>query len=380
MQNRAIVHLDLDTFFVSVERLKNSSFNDKPLIIGGLSDRGVVASCSYEARAFGVRSAMPVKMAKYLCPDAIFLRGDMDAYSKYSNDVTNIIAEKSPAFEKASIDEHYIDITGMDQFYGNLKWSHELSKAIVKETGLPISFGLSINKTVSKVATGESKPHGEKEVLAGTEKLFLAPLSIRKIPMVGEKTYSMLRNMGIEKVKTLQEMPMDLLHKVMGENGSTLWKKANGIDNNPVVPYSEQKSMSKENTFDKDSIDIDRLHSVIAKMTEQLAYQLRSSNKLTSCLTIKIRYSDFNTYTQQVKIPYTSADHILIPKAKEIFDKLFAKRLLVRLIGVKFSGLVGGNQQINLFEDTAELYNLYQSMDKIRLRFGEDKIGRCIPV
>jgi DNA polymerase-4 len=378
MSTRTIVHLDLDTFFVSVERLKNSAFNGKPLIIGGLSDRGVVASCSYETRAFGVHSAMPTKMAKYLCPDAIFLKGDMDSYSKYSNDVTEIIAANSPAFEKASIDEHYIDITGMDKYYGSMKWAHELIQTIEKETHLPISFGLSVNKTVSKVATGEAKPHGEREVPAGMEKLFLAPLSIRKIPMIGEKTYHLLRNMGIDKVKTLQEMPIELMQKVFGENGITMWKKANGIDNDPVEPYSEQKSISKENTFDKDTIDTDKLHRVIAKMVEQLAYQLRSSNKLTSCLTIKIRYSDFNTCTQQVKIPYTSADHILIPRAKEIFDKLFAKRLLVRLIGVKFSGLVGGNQQINLFEDTTEMYNLYQAMDKVRRRFGEDKIGRCI--
>src|ERR1019366_6828579 len=195
---RTVVHMDLDSFFVSVERLMDSSLIGKPVIIGGTSDRGVVASCSYEARKFGVHSAMPAKMAKQLCPHAIFVRGDMDNYTKYSNIVTEIIEKEAPLVEKASIDEHYLDITGMDRYIKNsMQWTHELRNRIIKETGLPISYGLSVNKTVSKVATGESKPNGEKMIDAGIEKLFLAPLSIKKIPGIGDKTYIMLRNMGI---------------------------------------------------------------------------------------------------------------------------------------------------------------------------------------
>ena len=197
--------------------------------------------------------------------------------------------------------------------------------------------------------------------------------------MIGEKTYLLLRNMGIEKVYTLQEMPLEVMQRVFGENGTMMWKKANGIDNSPVVQYSERKSISTEDTFDKDTIDVIKLKNIIAKMVEKLAFQLRSSNKLTSCITVKIRYSDFNTFTHQAKIQYTSADHILITKTKELFDKLFTKRMLIRLVGVKFSGLVGGNQQINLFDDTAEMYNLYQAMDRMRRKYGDEIVKRCIP-
>ncbi|MDD2636842.1 MAG: DNA polymerase IV, partial [Bacteroidales bacterium] len=161
MSSRTIVHIDLDSFYVSVERLENNKLNGVPVIVGGGSDRGVVSSCSYEARHFGVRSGMPAKMAKYLCPDAVFIRGDMEVYSRYSKIVTDIVAEKSPTYEKASIDEHYIDISGMDKFYGSNKWAKELKNDIVTNTGLPISFGLSVNKTVAKIATGEAKPFGE---------------------------------------------------------------------------------------------------------------------------------------------------------------------------------------------------------------------------
>src|SRR5690554_3898336 len=234
---RQIVHCDLDTFFVSVERLINSNLIGKPVLIGGASDRGVVASCSYEARKYGIHSAMPMRLARQLCPEALLVKGDMDLYSKYSALVTEIISDCTPVVEKASIDEHYMDITGMDKFFGCWKWTQELRQKIVKETGLPISFGLSINKTVSKIATGEAKPFGEQQILIGQEKSFLAPLSIRKIPMVGGKTYAQLRNMGINKIMTLQQMEAQTMRRVLGENGVTIWKKANGIDKSLVVPF-----------------------------------------------------------------------------------------------------------------------------------------------
>jgi DNA polymerase-4 len=246
---RQVVHLDLDTFFVSVERLTNSSLEGKPVIIGGTSDRGVVASCSYEARQFGVHSAMPMKMARILCSDAIIVRGDMDMYSKYSAMVTDIIAEQAPLYEKASIDEHYIDITGMDRFFGSLKWTAELRRRIMDNTGLPISFGLSVNKTVSKIATGEAKPNGLLQVSYPEVKPFLGPLSIRKIPMVGKKAYGVLRSMGVSKISTLADIPPEMMERLMGKNGIVLWKKANGVDNTPVQPYSERKSISSESTF-----------------------------------------------------------------------------------------------------------------------------------
>jgi len=376
---RRIVHLDLDSFFVSVECLNNKFLVGKPVIIGGTSDRGVVASCSYEARKFGVHSAMPSKMAKQLCPHAIFVKGDMDLYSKYSGIVTDIIKERAPVVEKASIDEHYLDVTGMDKYIKHsMLWTHELRQLITKETGLPISYGLSINKTVSKVATNEAKPNGEKEIEEGTEKFFLSPLSIRKIPGIGEKTYSFLRNMGVEKVQTIQQMPIEIMGRVLGEAGLVLWKKANGIDNTLVEPYSEQKSMSTETTFDKDTTDIEKLRNILISMVDTLAFDLRKVRKVAACVTLKIRYSDFQTYTFQARIPYTAADHILLDKVLELFKRNYSRRILIRLIGIKFSNLVSGHSQIDLFDDSEEKIKLYLAMDKIRLRYGSQAILRAL--
>ncbi|MEC3908886.1 DNA polymerase IV [Tamlana sp. 2201CG12-4] len=370
-EQRAIVHMDLDTFFVSCERLLDSKLIGKPVLIGGTSDRGVVASCSYEARRFGIHSAMPMRMAKQLCPEAIILRGNSGIYTKFSNSVTDVIKESVPLYEKTSIDEFYIDLTGMDKFFGCHQLATELRQRIIKETGLPISFGLSINKTVSKVATGEAKPNNEIRIIKGEEKPFLAPLSVRKIPMVGEVTYKSLCDLGIKRIHTVQEMPMHLMHKVLGKNGLSIWKKANGIDNSPVIQYHERKSISTERTFDKDTTDVKKLKSIIIAMAENLAYQLRRGNKLTACVTFKIRYSDFQTYTQQKRIAYSSLDTSIIPVVMDLFRALYNRRLLVRLVGVKFSHLVEGGHQINLFEDDEKLIHLSQAIDSMRERYGD---------
>lgn len=279
---RSIVHMDLDTFFVSCERLLDSRLNNKPVLIGGTSDRGVVASCSYEARRFGIHSAMPMRLAKQLCPEAIILRGNSGIYTKFSQNVTEVIKDTVPLYEKTSIDEFYIDLTGMDKFFGCHKLATELRQRIIKETGLPISFGLSINKTVSKIATGEAKPNNEIRIISGTEKPFLAPLSVKKIPMVGNVTYKALCDLGVKRIKTVQDMPMELMHHVLGKNGLVIWKKANGIDNSPVVQYHERKSISTERTFNKDTTDVTKLKGIIIAMAENLAYQLRRGNKLTA--------------------------------------------------------------------------------------------------
>ena len=374
---KTILHLDLDTFFVSVERLINSELKNKPLLVGGLSDRGVVAACSYETRGYGVHSGMPMKMAKELCPEAIAIKGNAGTYSNYSDMVTEIIKEQVPLFEKSSIDEFYADLTGMDRFFGCYRYASELRQRILKETGLPISFGLSVNKVVSKVATNEAKPNNQLKIDYGLEKPFLAPLSIKKIPMVGDKTYQMLRNLGLRQVRTIQEMPIDVMQRVLGKNGRVIWKRANGIDHTPVVPFCERKSISTERTFDKDTIDVVKLKGILIAMTENLAYQLRRGEKLTACIAVKIRYSDFNTYSKQMRIPYTSADHILIPKILELFKTLYNRRLLVRLVGIRFSHLVSGNYQINLFDDTEEILNLYNAMDHIRKRYGDKSVIRA---
>ncbi len=377
MKTKSILHLDLDTFFVSVERLINSELMIKPLLVGGLGDRGVVAACSYETRKFGVHSGMSMKVARNLCPHATVIKGNASTYTKYSHLITEIIKSEVPAFEKASVDEFYADLTGMDRFFGTYKFAGELRHKIIKESGLPISIGLSQNKVVSKIATGEAKPNNQRIIEIGTEKPFLAPLSVKKIPMVGNKTYQKLIQLGVQHIHTIQEMPVEMLESVLGKNGKTIWLRAQGIDNTPIIPFHERKSISTERTFNKDTIDMNRLTATIQAMAESLAYQLRNGNKLTSTISVKIRYSDYQTYSKQVKIPYTSADHILIPKALELFHKLYHRRILIRLIGVRYSGIVGGNYQINLFDDSQKMLDLYQSLDKIKNRFGEKSVLRA---
>lgn len=373
----SILHLDLDTFFVSVERLKNAKLIGKPVLIGGTSDRGVVAACSYEARQFGIHSAMPMKLARSLCPEAIIVRGNSADYSKQSRMVTEIMQESVPVLEKSSIDEFYADLTGMDRFFGAWKMATELRARIIDETGLPISFGLSENKTVSKVATNEAKPNNHLRIDYGHEKHFLAPLSVKKIPMVGDKTFAKLVSLGVRKIHTVQEMSVDLMERAFGANGVTIWRKANGIDHSRVIPYSERKSISTERTFDKDTIDMTKLKGILTAMVENLGFQLRRGQKLTGCITVKLRYSDFNTYTLQARIPYTAADHVLIPRALELFERLYNRRLLVRLIGVRMSELVNGFYQIDLFDDTEEQLGLYSAMDKIRDKYGDRSVMRA---
>jgi len=373
---RAIVHLDMDTFFVSCERLNNSQLDGIPLIIGG-GDRGVVASCSYEARKFGVRSAMPIRMALRLCPDAKVVKGDYELYSNLSHLVTEVIQERVPIVEKASIDEFYLDLSGMDKFFGCYQWTKEISAAVTKETGLPISFALSSNKTVSKIGTGEAKPEGKKQIIESEIQPFLNPLSVKKIPMVGDKTFQLLSRIGIRTIQTLSEVPVLVLQQMIGVNGKELWKKANGIDESLVVPYSERKSISTEKTFSTDTMDLPELKRLISGMAEKLAYQLRQEKWLTSTIVIKIRYANFDTETKQHKVAYTSADHTLSRIALELFNKVYTRRMRLRLVGLRFTDLVHGNHQMNLFEDTEEQMNLYQTMDYIKNRFGADAVGRA---
>jgi DNA polymerase IV len=379
-KDRHIAHFDLDAFFVSVETLRNPKLRGKPLMVGGGSDRGVVAACSYEARKFGIHSAMPMKVARRLCPDAIIIKSDFEAYSKYSRLVTEVIKDTVPIFEKASIDEFYIDLTGMDKFFGCLQFTDQLKKRINKESGLPISWGLASNKLISKVATNEVKPNGQLEIPFGNEKGFLAPLSVIKIPGVGKETGYKLLKMGVETVKVLSEIPVEMMENLLGKLGIDLWRKANGIDETPVIPYHEQKSISTETTFQTDTIDMAFLHSQLVRMTEEIAFQLRQQNKLTGCVTVKVRYSNFETFTKQITIPYANADHVLLKIASELFNKLYERRLLIRLLGIRFTHLIPGNYQINLFEDTQEMINLYQAIDSVKKRFGEKKIFRAVGV
>lgn len=377
-EQRSIVHMDMDTFFVSCERRMDSRLEGKPIIIGGTTDRGVVASCSYEARQLGVHSAMPVKMAKERCPEAIIIKGNATEYTNFSRMVTDIIKESVPVYEKSSIDEFYLDMSGMDHYFGCLKYTSELRQRIIRETGLPLSFGLSVNKTVAKIATGEAKPNNQREVAKGVEKAFLSPLSVKKIPMVGLKTYQMLCDLGAKRIATIQEMPVELMASLFGTNGISIWKKAQGIDQSPVVQYSERKSISTERTFDKDTIDMIKLRALMAAMAENLAFQLRRGQKVCACITVKIRYSDFQTKTLQRRIPYTASDHDIIPVVMELFDKLFNRRLLIRLVGIRMSELVNGHHQMRLFESSEQYSDLYKAMDTIRIKYGDRAVIRAV--
>lgn len=370
--------MDLDTFYVSVERLLDSRLNGKPILLGGTGDRGVVASCSYEARTFGVHSGMSMKMARELCPQGIVIRGEAGVYSKYSKVITEILREEVPVLEKSSIDEFYLDLTGMDRFFGCYKLAGHLRQRVIKETGLPISFGMSLNKTVSKVATGEAKPNNQLHIDYGMEKIFLAPLPVNKIPMIGKKTSFLLKRMGVQRIKTLQDMPVELMEKAFGKNGGAIWRKANGIDESPVIPYHEKKSISTERTFERDTIDVHKLKCMVIAMVEQLAFELRRARKVCSCISIKIRYSDFQTLSKQKKISYTGCDHILIDHAKELFDALYNRRVRIRLIGVRLSDLAGGGHQIDLFQDNDKVLNLYQAMDTIKERYGQNAVRRSM--
>lgn len=372
--HRSIVHLDLDSFFVAVECLKDSRLKGKPVIVGGSSDRGVVAACSYEARRYGVHSAMPGRTARQLCPDAIFIRGDFDAYSRYSDLVTELVMEEAPLVEKASVDEFYVDLTGMERYLGCYQWALNLKRSIRKELGLTITVGLSLNKTVSKIAVGEAKPNGQIYVPPGMERAFLHPLRIEKMPMIGEKTSAMLRTMGVLTVGTLAEIPRKVLERVFGQNGSWMWERANGIDFSPVVPHVAQKSMSKESTFEKDTTDTAFLRQEIIAMVSHLAFDLRKLKQMTGCVTIKIRYADFDTQTRQIAIPHTSSDHVIRRYALDLFEKLYNRRLMIRLVGIRLSKLVGGGSQLNLFDQSALLAPLYQAMDRVRLKHGRQAL------
>ena len=374
---RTVLHLDLDSFFVSVECLKDSRLLGKPVIVGGSSDRGVVAACSYEARKFGIHSAMPARMAKQLCPNAIFIRGDYASYSDYSKQVTDLVVGKAPVVEKASIDEFYVDLTGMDRFVADsYTWSLQLKQSIKKEIGLNVTVGVSANKTVSKVAVGQAKPNGQIFVPYGTESAFLRHLPVGKLPMVGPKTTKLLQSMRISTIGDLARIPQKVLVRVFGKNGFWMWQHANGIDSSDIVPYAEQKSISKESTFESDTTDMAFLRQQIIGMVSELAFDLRNMKHITGCISVKIRYADFDTNMRQMAIPYTASDHVLRQFALDLFAKLYERRVQVRLIGVKYSKLAMGGTQLSLFDKSSTVNPLYQAMDKIRNKYG---LGAVMP-
>ncbi len=373
---RIIAHFDLDSFFVSVEILNDPSLKDKPVIVGG-RERGVVAACSYAARKFGIHSGMPSKKAFQLCPQLIVANGSRGEYSRYSRWVTQIIAAKAPLFEKASIDEFYIDLTGMEKFFNPLQWTIDLRKEIIDETQLPISFGLASNKMMAKMATNSAKPNGYLQIPFGKEKEFLAPMAVNKIPGVGEHTYEQLKAMGIFTIKDISERTAEALEERLGKWGVDLWYKSQGIHNGEVSQYHEAKSVSTENTFDENKTDMFFLMSELVRMVERIAYELRQDGKVAGCVAVKIRYPDFETTSRQTTVPYTCADDEIIPVAKELFNKLWKKGSPIRLIGVRLSELTNDAVQTNLFDDVERKNDLYKAIDNVKGRFGKASVKRA---
>lgn len=374
---RYIAHLDLDSFFVSVEMINDPTLKGKAVIVGGSADRGVVTTCSYEARKFGVRSAMPMKTAMKLCPHAILVRGTRGEYTRYSRWVTDIIAAKAPLFEKASIDEFFIDLTGMDKFFDPYQWTIDLRNEIIETTGLPISFGLASNKMIAKIATDEAKPNGYLFVQPGMEKEFLAPLPVNKFSGVGESMHTKLNQMGIYTIEQLSNTPIALLEKVLGKAGPDLWKKSQGIHEGVVQPYHESKSISTENTFEENKTDEGFLLSELVRMTEKVAYELRQDGKLAGCIAVKIRYPNFDTTSKQIAISYTLRDDELIPVAIDLFHKLYIKGQPIRLLGVRLSDLTSHVMQGSLFDETDKKGDLYKAIDAVKNKFGKGSLQKA---
>lgn len=346
------------------------------MIVGG-SDRGVVAACSYEARKFGIHSGMPSAKAKQLCPNAVFLKGYRADYSKFSRWVTQIIAAKAPLFEKASIDEFYLDLTGMDKFFNPLQWTIELRQQIIAETKLPISFGLASNKMVAKMATNQAKPNGFLHIPFGKEKEFLAPLSVDAIPGVGDHTSLVLKSMGINTIQQIEEAGLRVLEEQLGKWGIDLWYKSQGIHHSEVASYHEAKSVSSEKTFEENKTDTRFLKKELVRLTEKICFELRQDAKLAGCVAVKIRYPDFETNSRQVSVPPTCSDDEIIPVVYGLFQKLYKKGAAVRLLGVRLSELSNDALQTSLFTDTEKKTNLYKSIDEVKNRFGKTSVKRA---
>lgn len=372
---RAIVHMDMHDYYIACERLANSSLVGMPLIIGGGTNRGTVAACSKEAARFGIRIAMPTSYALKLCPNATVIKGDYGSYANKSTELTEIIKEHAPVVEKSSIHSFYLDITGMDRFFGCYDWTKELSVKIAKNSGLDPSWALSVNKTVSKIGAVDSTPGRPQFLDQDKVRHFLNPLPIQRLPQIGDTTFQLLSRIGIRQIGKVSEMPQIVLQKMLGKRGELIWQHANGIDREPVKPYSEKKAVYMEHDFEMDCIDLQTIQAQLMAMVEQLAFKLRQDNFVTAKVIVKVKYNNLDTETKQSRIGYTSLDHILKKEVQLLFFKLYHRRMRLVKVGVRFSDIVSGSHQINLFEDTGEILSLYHAMDNIRKKYGMNAVG-----
>ena len=382
---RRIMHIDLDAFFVSVEQVFDPSLKDKPVVVGGKPDqRGVVAACSYEARAYGIHSGMPLAHAARLCPRAIFIAGNFARYRDASEKFMALLADFSPFLEPMGIDEAYLNATGFESLHGSVReMARKIKKRVRDEIGICASVGIASSKIVAKVASKQSKPDGLLEVPTSGEKAFLAPLPIDKLPGIGEKTQNVLNGLGIRTLGELAAMPLDALKSRFGIYAETIHAHTNGIGSDVVEPPTEAKSTSRSTTFPQDTRDIQFIKATLRYLTERVGNDLREKGKLAKCVHITVRYADFTTITRQRTVsPPTDADQLIFDTGLDLLKRELTagRKQAVRLIGIGASSLVAG-RQLNLLDPTPRrLEKLNAAIDRIREKYGFTSIqtGRTL--
>ncbi len=375
MSDRTIMHIDLDAFFVSVEQVLNPELQGKPVVVGGRpGGRGVVAAASYEARAFGLHSAMPLTTAARLCPQAIFIEGSFPKYRHASQRFMAILADFSPFLEPVGLDEAYLDVTGFESIHGSIhQMAVGIKQRIEDELGLCASVGIAGGKVVAKIASELSKPDGLLEVTRGEERSFLAPLSVAKLPGIGKKTERIFRDLGINTIGRLSITPSNVLKSHFGAAGEVLHRSANGIDARKVAPLGAARSISRETTFSKDTEDRSLLKATLRYLSERVGADLRGRGKQTRCITLKLRYADFTTITRSHTLPQTTdSDQTIFDTGVKLLNRaLSLEKQPVRLIGIGVSNLVESGRQLDMLDSSAQrLEQLNRAIDRIRNKYG----------
>ena len=384
---RRLLHIDLDAFFVSVEQALNPELRGKPVVVGGHPDsRGVVACASYEARSFGLRAAMPVATAHRLCPQAIFLPGKFERYREYSAKFFGILADFSPDLEPCGIDEAYLDLTGFEPIYGpTCDTALRIKDRIRDEVGIAASIGIASGKVIAKVASDFCKPDGLLEIVPGEEKEFLSPLPIARLPGAGPKVQNALKRIGITTIGQLAELPVSFMMRNFGMHGEMLHRHANGIDHDEVRLPGPARSISREITLARDTLDQQFLKAVLRRLTERVGADLRQQTKQARCITLKLRYANFNTITRSQTLKIASeVDQVIYDVGVQLLAKALAHRKQpVRLIGIKVSNLVSEAMQLDMLDNSAErLTYLNRAIDRIRKKYGFSAIetGLTLPL
>jgi len=379
MSDRTILHIDLDAFFASVEVVLNPVLKGKPIIVGGKpNQRGVVATASYEARTFGVHSAMPLVTAHKLCPQGIFISGNFNQYREFSRKFMAILNDFSPFIQPMGIDEAYLDVSGFESLHGSIhQMAAKMKQRIKSELGLCASVGIATCKVVAKVASDLSKPDGLIEVAPGKEHTFLAPLSIEKLPGIGKQRLKIITSLGIHTIGELAQVPAQTMQLRLGSAGELLHNYANGIDDREVLPPGEAKSISRETTFQVDTQDRQLLERILWKQSEKIGATLRRESKQAKCVTLKLRYADFSTITRSCTLRESiDIDRVIFEAGMKLLEQPLAKNnQTIRLIGIGVTNIMEMSRQETLFTpSTRKLEKLYQAIDRIRARYGFDAI------